>query len=176
MNNSIPRWQMAGFIAASILGTLLHFLFDLAGGSLPAALISAVNESIWEHMKLLYFALLLFALAEYFAWGKHIDEFWCVKLKGTLLGLGLIPVIYYTYTGIFGTSLDWVNISIFFLSAGITYWWETGQLQNSKSCNFSPRLSLILLLSVSILFTVLTFFPPQIPFFRDPQTGSYGFS
>lgn len=53
MKKSIPYWQAAGFIFTAILGTLLHFLFDWTNGSVIAALFSAVNESIWEHMKLL---------------------------------------------------------------------------------------------------------------------------
>ena len=34
-----------------------------------------------------------------------------------LLGLALIPVLFYTYNGVFGHSPDWVNISIFYLAA-----------------------------------------------------------
>ena len=64
MKKSISYRQMMGFLFTSVLGTFLHFLFDLTGGSLPAALVSAVNESIWEHMKLLFYPMVLFALVE----------------------------------------------------------------------------------------------------------------
>ena len=99
MKVSIPVWQMGGFVFTGILGTFLHFLFDLAGGSLWAGLFSAVNESIWEHMKLLFYPMVLFALVEYGFWGKETPGFWKVKLPGILVGLTLIPVIYYSYTG-----------------------------------------------------------------------------
>ena len=65
MIRSISYWQVAGFLFASILGTFLHFLFDLSGQSVIAAIFSAVNESIWEHMKLIYCPMLLFALIEF---------------------------------------------------------------------------------------------------------------
>ena len=55
MKQTISRWQMGGFLFTSVLGTALHFLFDLPGGSAVAALFSAVNESIWEHIKLIYY-------------------------------------------------------------------------------------------------------------------------
>ena len=79
MNRSIPQWQTAGFLFTSVTGTLLHFLFDWTGGNVLAAVFSAVNESIWEHMKLLFCPMLLFALVEYRVWGKEHSEFWYVK-------------------------------------------------------------------------------------------------
>ena len=175
MKKSISYRQMMGFLFTSVLGTFLHFLFDLTGGSLPAALVSAVNESIWEHMKLLFYPMVLFALVEYRTWEKEKTGFWCVKLKGILLGLVLIPVLYYTYTGILGVSADWFNISIFFLAAGIAYRWETGALQRESVCRIPTRMAVTALILLALIFTVLTFLPPEIPFFRDPVTGSYGF-
>ena len=175
MKPSIPLWQMAGFVFTGILGTFLHFLFDLTGGNLIAGVFSAVNESIWEHMKLLFYPMVLFGLIEYWVWGKKISGFWRIKFRGILLGLILIPVIYYTYTGILGVSADWFNITIFFLAAGASYRWETIRLQKPpvNTCIFLPVTALI---GLGIVFTVLTFLPPHIPFFADPITGNYGFS
>ena len=78
MKQSISYWQVAGFLFTSILGTFLHFLFDLSGQSVIAAIFSAVNESIWEHMKLIYYPMLLFALIEFQFWGKDHKQFWCI--------------------------------------------------------------------------------------------------
>lgn len=175
MKHSIPHWQITGFLFTSVLGTFLHFLFDLTGGSTPAALVSAVNESIWEHMKLLFYPMLLFALVEYFAWGKKRQDFWCRKAEGIFLGLGLIPVAYYTYTGIGGINADWFNITIFFLAAGIAFRRETLSFQKEKPCVLTPAASVFLLLLMAAVFTLLTFHPIRIPFFRDPVTGTYGF-
>ena len=97
MPSSVPGRQIAGFLFASAAGTLLHFLFDITGQSLPAALISAVNESIWEHMKLLFYPMVLFAWLERRSAGKQETGFWCRKLKSILLGLTLIPVVYYKH-------------------------------------------------------------------------------
>ena len=124
MKRSIPLWQMVGFIFTGVLGTALHFLFDWTGGSWAAALFSAVNESIWEHKKLLFYPLVLFAAIEYEVWGKERSDFWCVKLLGILLGLVLIPMVYYTYTGILGKSFDWLNITIFFLPRRWAITWK----------------------------------------------------
>lgn len=175
MKRFVPYWQAAGFIFTAVLGTFLHFLFDLTNGSIVAALFSAVNESIWEHMKLLYYPMLFFALMEYCFWGKTRDSFWCIKLMGTVVGLTLIPVAYYTYTGIFGVSIDWLNIAIFFLAAGAAFWLETKLFQGRFACPVGPGLATGLLCLIAVLFTVFTFLTPQIPFFEDPVTGTYGF-
>lgn len=176
MKKTIPVWQMAGFIFTSILGTLLHFLFDWTGGSVIAALFSAVNESIWEHMKLLYYPMLAFSLIEYRRWGREQESFWCVKLLGQLVGLILIPVLYYTYTGTLGVEVDWLNIAIFFLVAGFSFWLETKLLQTERKCRLPYYVAFLLICLIGVVFTVFTFRTPQIPFFRDPVTGSYGFT
>ena len=174
MKQSISYWQAAGFLFTSMLGTFLHFLFDLSGQHVIAAIFSAVNESIWEHMKLIYYPMLLFALVEYGFWGKDHNSFWCIKLAGILLGLALIPVLYYTYTGIFGKSVDLLNIAIFFISAGVAFWTESKLLQRKSSCRLSSRTSFVLVCMIGVIFTLLTFFTPELPLFQDPVTGSYG--
>ena len=175
MKQRIPYWQTVGFLFTAVVGTLLHFFFDLTGGSVAAALISPVNESIWEHLKLLYYPMVLYAAIEYWDWGKTVDGFWCVKLAGILLGLVLIVVVYYTYTGVLGRSADWFNITIFFLAAGIVFWAETKMFQRKAQGVCNGKLALLLLGLLGIAFIALTFLPVQIPLFRDPVTGTYGF-
>ena len=175
MDSTVTRWQITGFLFTSILGTLLHFLFDFSGQHIAAALFSAVNESIWEHMKLLFYPMVLFAIPERRFLKNPGPNFWCVKLKGILLGLLLIPVIYYSYTGMLGIRIDWVNITIFFLAAGIAFRQEAIWLRDGCNCPLSPFLSISLLGLIALLFTVFTFYPPRIPLFQDVPTGTYGF-
>ena len=175
MNQTTSYWQVAGFLFTAIFGTLLHFLFDLSGQSIITALFSAVNESIWEHMKLIYYPMLLFAFTESHFAGKEYKQFWCVKLMGIVLGLFLIPVIYYTYTGILGTSADWFNICIFFIAVGAAFGAETLLFQKEHACRLSPRIAFFIICLISVFFTVFTFLTPHIPFFQDPITGGYGF-
>lgn len=175
MKKTIPFWQMMGFLFVSVFGTLLHFLFDLTGGSWVAALFSAVNESIWEHMKLIFYPMVAFAIVEYCLWGKDLTHFWCVKIVGVLLGLALIPVLYYTYTGIFGVNMDLINISIFFSTAGAAFWLETKLFRKPHRCPLGPGIAVVILCFLFVLFTVYTFLPPHIPLFQDPVSGTYGF-
>ncbi len=162
-----------GVILVSILGTLLHFLFDWTNSTF-IALFSAVNESTWEHMKIFFFPMLFFAIIEKFFIGGEYKNFWCVKIKSTLLGLILIPIIFYTLRGVFGTTPDWINITIFFLSVIISFVYENRHLEKSDVlCKYSEE-SIFLFCVISIIFFLFTFFPPEIPLFKDPISNTYG--
>ncbi len=175
MKKTVPAWQMVGFVFTAVAGTLLHFLFDWTDGNGIVALFSAVNESIWEHLKLLFYPMVAVALIEYFAWGKDRKGFWCIKLVGIFTGLVLIPVVYYTYTGLLGTKADWFNITLFFLTAGLVYRLETKLFQRTDICRMDDRVAVMLICLFAVMFTIFTFVPPHIPFFEDPMTGTYGF-
>ena len=166
---------MVGFVFTGVLGTLLHFVFDWTDSSAIAAVFSAVNESIWEHIKLLIYPMLLFAFWEYKVWGREEDCFWQIKLRGLLAGIVLIPALYYTYTGVLGTSADWFNITIFFVVAAVVYYMETKLLQKENRCYISDWLAVALLILLPAAFTLLTFYPPHVPLFQDPVTKTFGF-
>lgn len=165
MKKIILFWQLSGFIFTSLTGVLLHFLYDWTNQSPLVAPFSAINESIWEHMKLLYVPMFLFAILERQFIGKNYQNFWCVKLIGTLLGLALIPMLYYTYTGISGMFFDWLNILIFFLSAAAAYLLEFRLLVREKPICHRPMLALFVVCLIGFAFVILTYIPPQLPFF-----------
>lgn len=175
MKKTISYWQTGGFVFTAAAGTLLHFLFDWTGGNGVVALFSAVNESIWEHLKLLFYPMVAYALLEYRYWGKDAASFWCIKLIGILFGLVFIPVAFYTYTGLLGIKADWVNIAIFFLAAGLVYRLESKLFQRDCACRIPAKAAVAVVCLLGAAFTVLTFWTPRIPFFADPITGTYGF-
>ncbi len=173
MKRSLGLWQLMGFAVTSLGGTLLHFLYEWLGEAVWIAPLSGVNESTWEHMKLLFWPMFIFAIVESFFFREKKD-FWCVKLRGILLGLVLIPVLFYTYNGVFGKSPDWMNITIFFISAAIAYIYETRQFNNqSTPCN-NPKISIFMLSAIALLFIIFTFITPKLGVFKDPLTGAYG--
>lgn len=175
MKRSVSTWQMVGFVFTGILGTALHFLFDWTDGNAFAAIFSAVNESIWEHIKLLIYPMFLFALVEYKIWGREVSCFWQVKLSGFLVGIILIPVIYYTYTGMLGVSADWFNITIFFIVAAAVYYLESILYKKRSGCHTPQKVAVAILLLLPVVFLLLTFYPPRIPLFEDPVDHTYGY-
>ena len=173
MKRSIGLWQLMGFAVTSLAGTLLHFFYEWLGEAVWIAPFSGVNESTWEHMKLLFWPMLLFAVVESFFF-KDRKDFWCVKQRGILLGILLIPVVFYTFNGIIGKSPDWINIAIFFLSAAAAYVYEM-RLFNHKSLTCrSSKWTVATLVVLALLFVLFTFATPTIEIFQDPVTGGYG--
>ncbi|MBQ9805562.1 MAG: hypothetical protein IJW49_03535 [Clostridia bacterium] len=170
---SIGLWQLLGFAVTSLGGTILHFLYDWLGEAAWISPLSGVNESTWEHMKLLFWPMLIFAVVQSFFFPDR-DDFWSVKLRGILLGITLIPVLFYTYNGVIGKSPDWINIVIFFISAAVSYLFETRLFHDEKLRHQSPKPAIAMLSVLALLFVVFTFFTPEIGIFQDPLTGSYG--
>ena len=166
-------WQLAGFALSTLGGTLLHFLYDWTGGNILISPFSGVNESTWEHMKLLFWPLFLFALIQR-PFFKEQENYWCVKLAEILLGIALIPVRFYTYNGVFGESPDWINIAIFYISALLVYLFEWWAFKQDRLPCKPPLLAFVFICLIGMLFVIFTFAPPQIPLFRDPIAGTYG--
>ena len=173
MKRSIGLWQLMGFAVTSLGGTILHFLYDWLGKAVWIAPLSGVNESTWEHMKLLFWPMFIFAIVQSFFF-KDREGFWCVKLRGILLGIILIPLLFYTYNGVIGKSPDWINIAIFFLSAAIAFLYETLLFRSGKIRPIAPKWALTTLSVIALLFVVFTFLTPEIAIFKDPLTGTYG--
>lgn len=174
MKRLFKLWQIGGFVFTGIAGVMLHFLYDWTNQCIFVAPFSAVNESIWEHMKLLFFPMFVFSLVEYKFFGKDYENFWCAKLFGITAGLLLIPIIYYTYTGALGVNADWFNIVIFFTVAGIVCYLEILLLKNKTDFLKSPLIAFVLLCLLAVMFIAMTFVQPKIPMFQDMSTGKYG--
>ena len=173
MKKTITFWQLLGFAVTSVSGTLLHFLYDWLGRSALIAPFSAVNESTWEHMKILYWPMFIFAIVQAFYF-KDKNHYWAIKLKGILLGLILIPFLFYSYNYFIGKSPDWVNISIFFLAAAAAYFYEAICFKKAPRSFGYPKICINLLCFIGAFFIITTFFPLELEIFRDPTTGLYG--
>jgi len=166
MKRNLFFWQFAGFSLTTLAGTILHFLYDWTNQSPLVAPFSGINESTWEHMKLLFWPLLLFAAVQsrYF---RDYDGFWCVKLIGITAGLVAIPVLFYTYNGAVGPSPDWLNITFFFVAAALAFLIEGLLLYHNVSCSWN-KLAIVGLLAIGGLFVLFTFLPPSLPLFQEP--------
>ena len=172
INTFLKKSNRWGFFFVAVLGTLLHFTFEWFSQHPVVGLFSAVNESTWEHMKLLFFPSLLFFLVEYKKYGASSRDLLAARTLGLLCGLAFIPVSFYTYTGIIGRGFTVLDIAIFFLSAFLTFWISTRLLQHPQ--RLTSLAAAIILFVLLALFFLFTFFPPHIQLFLDPVTFTYG--
>ena len=168
--NKTKKFEIASFFFASIVGTLLHFVYEWTNESTAAALIAPVNESVFEHLKLTFFPLVLFAIFEYFYIGKIHNGYFFIKAKSILLGILSVLVLYYTYTGIIGKNYMIPDVLIFYISIFISTLYFVKNYKPNKSKNLTGLLILVL---VTALFIIFTFYTPHINLFLDPR-GFYG--
>lgn len=173
MKKRVFWWQIAGVVFTVALGVLLHFVYDWSGGLILFASFSAVNESVWEHMKILFFPLLFFALIESF-FLVEFKNFWSIKLKGILIGVILIPSIYYFFNGVIGNTPDWFNIAIFVISVGASFIYETKKFTDLQNEKRGSTKSVFILGLIAALFVIFTYAAPQLNIFKDPETNVYG--
>ena len=171
---STLRWELGGIAFIVVLGSVLHFAFEWSGRSTAVAPIAAVNESVWEHLKLGFWPALVYAALEYGRFGKSSDNFPFAKTLGIYLIPITIVVLFYLYTAILGQDLLILDIAIFVVAVIV------GQLVSYKLLISSPlpaslnRFAPIALAVLGVLFVLFTFYTPQLSVFRDPVTGGYG--
>ena len=175
-NKRITIISIISFVVTVILGVISHFLYEWTGKSFFAALISGVNVSTWEHLKLLFVPFFIMTVIEYFIYGKNCKTYFSSRLMGILAGMVSIVTLYYTYTGIIGKNISFVNISIFVIGAFIAYYVSlTGILLCKRKPSYIAEIiSVFAFIAILILFFVFTFNPPKINLFLDPVTGTYG--
>lgn len=169
------KYCKIGAILTIVLGTLLHFAYDFFGEDDFVAIFSAVNESTWEHLKLLFFPVMAFAFVEYFIYGKAFSNFWASKVISLILGMLSIVIVFYTYTGIIGSNNNIANIVLFVASVILTYWLNYRFLEAGRFDSvLINRLAIAVGAALFVMFWVYTFYPPLLNLFKDPVTNGYG--
>lgn len=168
--------EVAGLFFALIWGNLFHFVYDWSGQNSLVAAIAAVNESVWEHVKLLILPWVLWSVVEAIALrGSRDGNVLIARALGLVAGVVFIIAAYYTYVGATGMNVDIVNILIFQVAVLLAFFvsWrvqDRGRLRG----NGWAVLGAMVLLGMVALAVYWTYFPPALPLFTDPQTGQTG--
>jgi hypothetical protein len=175
---NIFRWEMWGILFIVLLGALLHFTFDWSGGWKPLGIISAVNESVWEHLKLVFWPALFWTFIEYFFVRLTRPDirpnFLLAKAVGAWVMPAVIVLIFYTYNAFTEESILAVDLASFVFAIVV------GQFISYRLwcfLNLSPVLNWLgvgMFIIGVLLFAIFTFYPPQVGIFQDPPTGGYG--
>lgn len=174
MKKSVLRSELIGIVFIVILGSILHFIFEWTGKWIPIAVIAAVNESVWEHLKLGFWPALFYTIFEYKYLKKSTNNFLFAKTIGIYLILTTITVIFYSYTALLGHDMLILDISIFVIAVIIGQLISYKLLTSRKLPECWDTISLIALIILCLAFVLFTFYTPHLPIFRDPISGGYG--
>lgn len=178
MKNKLLVWEIGGFIFIGLLGASLHFTYELSDfSSNVVAYFSAVNESTWEHLKMVFFPGLLFALIEYTYVRDQVNNYIVAKSASMFIMPLVIAVGWYIYAPIVGRSVFPVDLALFYLAVFI------GQLVSYKILTRPPldkrynNYAIGAFLTLFLAFSTLTYCAPQVFLFEHldlKNTGQYG--
>lgn len=172
------KWIILGIPALFFIGAFFHFLYDLLGQFPVVGLIAPVNESVWEHLKLIVWPVIGWWTIYYLATRKkqtiNKDKWFTAALVSLVAALITTPLLFYFYTGAFGIESVAIDILILFISLLIGQLLGLYVYRNSKG--ISANDVLIIFVGIIALFMLLTLCPPHLPIFMDSTTGTYGIS
>ncbi len=170
----IFKLELIGFFVITIIGTLLHFCFEWSGSFKPLALFCTVNESVWEHLKMGFWPAFFFALYEYFKFGRKNHNFWIAKTVALYIIPLTIIIVFYLVKAITGNHYIWLDISLFVIAIALSQIVSYKIITSTKDYSKYKIPSLILLIILTIAFSLFTYFPPKLELFKDTTTNTYG--
>lgn len=167
--------QIIVTVVCIILGIFLHFTYKISGNNWLVGSFSAVNESVWEHLKLVVFPIFIIGIIEYFFVVDKANNYIEAKAIAVIFSMFLIPIAFYTYTNLLGTDITVLDISIFIISVVlselISYIIMTKEKKSTKITEiFFGGLLLIIIFS----FIIFTYNTPKLSIFKDPINDTYG--
>ncbi len=162
------------FFFVSLVGTFLHFLYDLTNHNKLVGVFSAVNESVWEHIKLALTPTFLFSLIDGYFYGYYNNYFFA-KLISILSIIIVMPLLFYGSKLFLKKHITIVNILIFFITVFVSEYLMYKLLFMCPVSYFTKYISLVLLFITFAFYLLLTIFPLENIIFKDPLTKKYGF-
>lgn len=160
-------FTIAGIFFVLITGSLAHFLYGWSGNNHIVGLFTPVNESIWEHMKLIFFPMLIYTCIIFFPCRAAYPLIVSTLCLGALTGTMLIPVFFYTYTFFLGRDVFLLDISTFILSTiiafSVVYKYTPLRLHNKYSVVIYGLTAVVFL-----CFILFTYQPPSLQIFENP--------
>ncbi len=171
---AVLRFEAVGAVFTIALGSAPHFVFDWSGGWKPLAVVAAVNESVWEHLKLAFWPAVLWAALARPPLGLRRRQ--TLAAKGMTLPVAaiLIVSIFTSYTAILGRNLLTLDIGTFVLAVAAAH-----ALSALLLVRLSRRRGFILAglaaLAVQVVaYGLFTYLPPAHWLFIETRTGVRG--
>lgn len=158
-----------GTIICFIIAWIQHSAYEFLGKPQFLAFLLPVNESIWEHLKLAFYPVLIVVLCP---WNNYIKSI-PLKKRIVMSAISVIlsqSIILFGYYGLKeGFLLEGLWVDLVLLIIGIIWGLFHGIMtENEKIGNFFYYLSIVYLIAMILLFWRFSFYPPSYPVFQAP--------
>lgn len=170
---SLKKIKIINVVFLFLLSFLWHFVYDWFPNNI-FALFFPVNESIWEHMKIIYYCLFMGSILEFVLCKKNnikINNFYIEAMVKSILVVIFYLIIFVPFYLWLGESML-ISISLMLITyifmEYIGYKILTGEEMN---INILPVIIIVL---GCIMFVILTFYPLHNFLFFDEVKFGYG--
>lgn len=154
-----------------ILSTLFHSLYNYLPCFLTSIIVP-VNESIFEHMKMIFTSYMFYLLIKILFNKKHENNLISSFVIASLFNIVIFLIIYIPIYLLFGEKLV-VTLILYFITILISNYLMY-KIQNKKINSKINKYSVYIIPLVYIVFTLFTYFPLKNMLFLDPTTNTYG--
>ncbi len=164
-------------IVSILLGVFLHFAYDLLGQNAIVGLFAPVNESVWEHLKLILIPFTLFSIGFYFYTKQKFSNLLLVTLFGNIVGMFVVTTLYYLGNTIFAEDNMVYNIIIYAIGVMSSYLILYFGIYNKDFIDETKGSTIVGACALALLFTIFvtnTFSPIKLDITKDPVTKTYG--
>jgi len=165
--------EVFGAIFIIIIGSLGHFLYDWTNKNKLVGYFAAVNESTWEHIKLVIAPSFLWLIIEYHFYYANSNLF-LARFLGLLVMMIFIPVLFYGYVHITKKNNFFVDISIFILAVILGQYIFRIIIQINYNNMWLRHLGILGLIIIFLFYLTRTYVPIKNFLFKDPITNKYG--
>lgn len=166
--------SIIGAVVVSILAVVFHFIYQWSGNNKIVGLLMPTNESIFEHVKLLFFPFLLYSLVEIFIIKADWSRFWAAKGIAAILLPVMMIVFHYTYTGIVGYNVEWLDIAMTFVYIAVAFFISYKLVKKQNGIERANVIIAPVLIVITVGIILLSIMPPKLPLFLDTMTMQYG--
>ena len=171
----MKRIKFIGVIVIFLLTILYHFLYNW----LPNPVFSVffpVNESIWEHMKLLYSGIFTWGVIEYFILRKKgisYRNFFSTLFLEMVTSIMIYLIMYLPLYNVFGESMA-ISISLLIVVIILEEIFSYYLFSYSKENRILDRISILFIVLGFVVFLCFTYDPPRNYIFYDIVSNKYG--
>lgn len=160
-------YTLIGILVLFVVGSLFHFLYSLTGECFIIGLFVPINESIFEHTKMVVLPIFIWWFIFYLFRKKDlfVNAWFTSALIAMISAIIAIPMLFYFYSQAFGIESLVIDILILLVSLAIGQILGLHYYRHGKGIEY--HFAIVLMIVIIILFAFFTINPPAFPIFNS---------
>lgn len=163
----LETYTLIGILVLFVVGSLFHFLYSLTGECFIVGLFVPINESIFEHTKMVVLPIFIWWSIFYLFRKKDlfVNAWFTSALIAMISAIIAIPMLFYFYSQAFGIESLVIDILILLISLAIGQILGLHYYRHGKGIEY--HFAIVLMIVIIILFAFFTINPPAFPIFNS---------